>query len=312
MYTREELIADIPLELAIRAHSGTSFSPEQRGESERTGYADQLIADYAAVTQRAKPEQIEEINAAFAIYRQRMKALQLACLYAHTRVMSTMITGGSNFPVRSQQKKGATYDRRMQEWIDYRTKALAHMHKLTVPIEDQPIRTGEAGAVDALQTKISQAETLQALMRTATAAIRKHAKTGPDAQIEALVALGISEKHATELLQPDFCKRIGFPDYALTNNSANIRRMKQQQAKAAALASIPSTEATSDHNGVTVSDNAAADRVQIIFPDKPVASVRAELKRHGFRWSPSNNAWQRFRGAEALRLAHQLASTYTE
>ena len=34
-------------------------------------------------------------------------------------------------------------------------------------------------------------------------------------------------------------------------------------------------------------------RVMLIFPDKPEADVRSLLKRHGFKWSPSRNAWVR-------------------
>lgn len=40
---------DIPHDVARRAHSGTSFSPEQRAESERSGYAATLRADFSAL-----------------------------------------------------------------------------------------------------------------------------------------------------------------------------------------------------------------------------------------------------------------------
>ena len=47
--------------------------------------------------------------------------------------------------------------------------------------------------------------------------------------------------------------------------------------------------------GGKVVDSAAADRIQIFFPGKPSESVRAELKRNGFRWAPSIQAWQAYR-----------------
>ena len=40
-------------------------------------------------------------------------------------------------------------------------------------------------------------------------------------------------------------------------------------------------------------NNFDADRVQIVMEDKPSESVRADLKTRGFRWSPTNKAWQR-------------------
>ena len=67
-------------------------------------------------------------------------------------------------------------------------------------------------------------------MKTANTAIREHAKAGSEAQTMALVALGNPEARARELLRPDFCGRIGFPDYELRNNNANIRRMRQRLA----------------------------------------------------------------------------------
>ena len=45
--------------------------------------------------------------------------------------------------------------------------------------------------------------------------------------------------------------------------------------------------------GLKVVENAEAMRIQLIFDGKPDADVRAVLKENGFRWAPSQNAWQR-------------------
>ena len=45
--------------------------------------------------------------------------------------------------------------------------------------------------------------------------------------------------------------------------------------------------------GLKVVENAEAMRIQLIFDEKPDANVRAILKDNGFRWAPSQNAWQR-------------------
>src|SRR3546814_19835137 len=66
-------------------------------------------------------------------------------------------------------------------------------------------------------------EAKQARMKAANAAIRKHRKAGPTAQIAALVELGFGPSAAPALIEPDCCGRIGFPDYALQNTTANIR-----------------------------------------------------------------------------------------
>ncbi len=55
--------------------------------------------------------------------------------------------------------------------------------------------------------------------------------------------------------------------------------------------------------GIRLVENKVLDRVQLIFPDKPSAEERAELKRHAFRWAPSAGAWQRQLTANGLRAA---------
>ena len=46
-------------------------------------------------------------------------------------------------------------------------------------------------------------------------------------------------------------------------------------------------------DGYTIVKNFAADRLQIIFDGKPDRETISKLKSNGFRWSPSNMAWQR-------------------
>ena len=56
----------------------------------------------------------------------------------------------------------------------------------------------------------------------------------------AAVAAGYSEKVAAGLFEPDFCGRLGFPSYELTNNGANIRRIKGRidELRAAAASAV--------------------------------------------------------------------------
>jgi hypothetical protein len=45
--------------------------------------------------------------------------------------------------------------------------------------------------------------------------------------------------------------------------------------------------------GVRLVENAEAARIQLIFPGKPDEATRSLLKSNGFRWAPSESAWQR-------------------
>ena len=42
-----------------------------------------------------------------------------------------------------------------------------------------------------------------------------------------------------------------------------------------------------------VAENAEIMRLQIFFDDKPDSDTREILKKNGFRWAPSQGAWQR-------------------
>lgn len=89
-----------------------------------------------------------------------------------------------------------------------------------------------------------------------------------------------------------------FAAYQLTNNSANIRRIQariaQLEASAKAAEAAGGENKRASYQGLCdVVENFEENRVQIIFESKPSAEVRAELKGNGFRWAPSQKAWQR-------------------
>jgi hypothetical protein len=83
-----------------------------------------------------------------------------------------------------------------------------------------------------------------------------------------------------------------FASYQLTNIGANIRRIQKRVAHLEKAAERETVK-TSYQGLCDIVENAEENRLQIIFPGKPSPEIRAELKRCGFRWAPSQNAWQR-------------------
>lgn len=173
------------------------------------------------------------------------------------------------------------------------------------------ISSDDPEAIAKLRKQLSGIEALQEKMRKVNLAIRKGAKQGKDGQVAALVQLGYSEAAALDLLKPDFAGRIGYASYQLSNNNANANRIKQRIAqleqRAAAVAANPDP-VEREIAGVKVVEDPEANRLRLIFPSKPAEAVRAVLKSNGFRWAPSEGAWQRQLSSNARYAAEQVLS----
>ena len=155
-----------------------------------------------------------------------------------------------------------------------------------------------------LKEKIAEAERSQETMKAVNKLLKK--KGGPDR--EGIYKLGLKDTHIDELLKPDFCGRIGFADYSITNNGANIRCMKERLALLEAKRNDEETETVI--NGIKIVENVDENRCQMFFPGKPAEEIRASLKSYGFRWSPYNGCWQRQRSNGATYSANLIAGKF--
>jgi len=298
-------IDDIPFDLAKSAHSGTSFVPEDRAKSERANYAATLANDYVELRKLADTDaKIADLDREFPIYRERYRTRYVAYLGARSRCMSTMITGGANFPVRRQAKLGHTADRRGAEVIEYRKHALGAIRRILTP-ESQPIMAGDGDALARLDAKIATLEATQALMVACNKAIRLKRNTTDDAKIAAMVALGLGPKLAAELLTPDFAGRIGFADYQIKNNNQNIRANKARRDELAVAKAQPDAEIAG--SVARFEDSPTDNRVRVYFAGKPDVATRARLKSCGFRWAPTIGAWQAYRNPRSIETAKREA-----
>lgn len=173
---------------------------------------------------------------------------------------------------------------------------------------NRAISNDDPSASDKLREKITKAKRLQSAMKAANRIIQSKPKYEcTDAKMLDLIALDIPDPG--RLFTPDFGGRIGFPSYALQNNNANIRRMRERLAEIEANAGNETSE--TEYAGFTVREDADLNRVQIVFPGKPSEDVRAVLKSHGFRWAPNEGAWQRQLNA-ASRYAVQCVVSRLE
>jgi hypothetical protein len=301
---------DLNRQLAYDAHRGTSFSPDIRAQQEIDGYMAEMEAVIARFAPFATPTNEAELKAALENYRTGYLKHLTARLAAKSNCLSTMITGPSNFNHRRNQKANDTEHRRTTELIEWREKALKRLNRdfNPVAIARRPIRSDEDDAIEQLQAKIDQGEKLQATMKAANRIVRKKKLTDGEKVIELVKIEGIDGGLARQLIEPVY-PGPGFPSYRLTNNNANIKRMKNRIATLRAEAVRPEAEdrqATIDGTPVTIIENRDENRLQLVFDGKPPTEVRNTLKSNGFCWAPSQDAWQRLLNDNARRTVDYI------
>jgi hypothetical protein len=100
---------DIPLSVAIYAHSGTSWTPEKRGEQIQDEYLHTMTAFYTGLMTHVKTEaEREYLETAADRYRHGYIQHYTAYLHSKSRIVSSAIAGPSNFPGRMMEKRDAT------------------------------------------------------------------------------------------------------------------------------------------------------------------------------------------------------------
>ena len=202
------------------------------------------------------------------------------------RVPSVMVAGGSNFPVAAKHKQNAARDRNNERYAEVQV-----ILRKIQSVGTGGIMSDDKDAVAKLIAKLEKLEKHQATMKAANAAVRmKDAEKGN----AKLTEMGYTPEEIKQLRTPDFCGRVGYPDYEMKNNNANIRRIKERIAvleKEAQQAAANTGPVKGD--GYELVENADMGRIQFIFDGKPDDGTRALLKENGFRWAPSQGAWQR-------------------
>ncbi len=220
---------------------------------------------------------------------------QASALSETAREMASVIPFGQPILVGHHSEKG---DRSFRNRIHNKTgKSVEASHRADyyeqraeAAENNRAISSDDPEATTKLREKIERAEKRQGMMKIASKIIRK--KISDDEKVSELQkALDWKEETCRKLLEKDCFGGIGFPQYELTNNNANIRRMKERIVDLESRESQETKE--TDHGEFKVVENVEENRIQLIFPGKPEVEIRQVLKSHGFRWSPRNMAWQR-------------------
>lgn len=169
------------------------------------------------------------------------------------------------------------------------------------------ISSDDPEALDRLRAKLEKLERAQERMKAANAAIRARDTAAGDAT---LAGMGYTPEQIAALRTGDFLGRVGFPDYELRNNGAEIRRCRERIAQLERRAAAPAPEGWTFDGGEVV-PNVAENRLQIRFDAIPAEEVRERLKGSGFRWCRWAGVWQRQLTPRALYDARCIVHAIT-
>ena len=245
---------------------------------------------------RVDPMYHEKIDSLVDTYARKLAENMNSSFSIEARVPSILIAGGSNFPVRKKEKQNAARDRNMEDWNEIQG------------LLDKIRSTGMGGisaddpqAIQKLEAKLEKLQTAQDTMKAVNAYYRKHKTLDgcPNLsaeRIEAMKAEMSSQWHIQD--KP-------YPSWALSNNNAEIRRIKGR------IAELTKKQETAyagwEFDGGKVETNKEDNRLQIFFEEKPDEKTRETLKENGFRWSPKAGAWQRQLNDNAIYAADRLS-----
>ena len=162
------------------------------------------------------------------------------------------------------------------------------------------ISSDDPQAIEKLTEKLQKCEKEQDFMKKANAYYKKNGTTkgceGISDELAAKLDKRVQEAYSWE--------RQPFPPYRLTNNNAEIHRIKKR---------IENLEANKDtefvgwqFKGGEAVINEDKNRLQLLFDEKPSDEQRATLKANGFRWAPSDKAWQRQLNQNAFYAANRI------
>ncbi len=191
-------------------------------------------------------------------------------------------------------------------------KAEHYQNKAASAESNRAINSDDPEAVKKLKDKLASLERSQELMKAANAIIRKANKNPDTDVVKALVdKCDISEDQARKILEPDHTGGIGFAQYQLSNNSAEIRRVKKRVEELSKLhASEPLNDSGTFDDGICWTLYEEDGRVKFNFNGIPKQDVRETLSGSGFKFSRYDKTWVRKITSNAIVVAERIAKRF--
>jgi hypothetical protein len=175
-----------------------------------------------------------------------------------------------NYRARIESKHRKGYELH-QKAAEYRSRAESIQ-------ENDAIFSDDPSATEKLSDKITKLEELQAMYKTVNAAYKKFIKN--PATLDACT-LPEEYKAIIRSFKPEWSGDSPIPSYRLTNNNANIRRLKERAQV------VERKQAMRDEdleiNGVRIEGRPSENRIRLYYGKRVDLDTFRLLKQHGFR-----------------------------
>ena len=282
----ERVYFTINEKMAGHARSMWSFSEYKPGSTteEYKSYVNEaynLADEVAAKDEKAGIRAYavaERYSRRMAEYYNRDISINLMC-------PSVMISGPAKFPTKKKERQIAAQERNYEFYKD--TQKLLDKIR-SIENGSDLIKSSDEDCIERLEYKLETLKALQEKMKAVNAALRK--KDIEEGNLD-LMELGYTEDDIKEIRTPDIIGRVGYPAYRLQNNNQEIHRIEERINSLKTVKERGTTE--EENEGYTYKEDTELMRIQFIFDDKPDEETRKILKQYGFRWAPSQGAWQR-------------------
>jgi frataxin-like iron-binding protein CyaY len=277
---------------ARQAHEMNSYREYKSGSAtaeykEMVTHARELAEKRKAATDESFHEQIDNL---LGQYEDKLSRWYNKKFRIESMCPSIMVTGSANFPVRKKERQNRARD---NHYNDYKEIEVILQRIQAVGTS---ISSDNPKAIELLKKKLEQFEARQENMKLANAHWRKYGTMAGFAKFTDAEAIAVDTKIKNGYHgQP--C-----PAWELSNNSANIRRIRE---RIESMENAPEFEGW-EFDGGCVEVNKDANRIQIIYNNKPEEEVRTVLKSHGFKWSWKYGTWQRMLNTSGVYAAKKV------
>lgn len=281
---------EISEDTARNAHYCVHMSDYKPGSAtaEYRRAVDKAAALVEAKKARVSPFYHDKLDALLDRYARRLAQWMNDYNRNQASYPSQFISGAGNYNMKKHEKQ---MSREGTLWNEY-NEIKAILNKIeavgtgAVDLADPHAREMLAEQLQKLQAQIDRDKALNAYYR-------KHKSFDGFPGLTAEAAAKLTADFA------DTCQRCPWidkpcPDYELASLRGKIKRTQarlDELDKRTEQAEQPAD--STKFPGGEIVRNTEADRLQILFDEKPDEDTRAALKQNGFRWSPRYSAWQR-------------------